>query len=65
MNWLIPLLNLFGITPDKYPFLVLGVIMVAGIIYNRISLGNKLGKIKDDILIIVDLLSKDHPEITQ
>jgi hypothetical protein len=57
MNWLISLLNLFGITPDKYPFLVLGVIMITGIVYIRLSIGKKLGKVKDNVLIIIAHLS--------
>jgi len=57
MNWFIPLLDLFGVTPDKYPFLVLGLLVVAGIGYIRFSIGRKLGKMKDNVLIIITHLS--------
>lgn len=57
MDSLISLLNLFGITPDKYPFLVLGLLMIAGIFYIRFSIGRKLGKVKDNVLIIITHLS--------
>lgn len=51
------LLEMFGITHDKYPFLVLGILIVAGFIYLRFSIGNKLGKVKDNVLIIITHLS--------
>ena len=44
MDWLISLLNLFGITPDKYPFLVLGLLIVVGVVYIRFSIGRTMGK---------------------
>ena len=50
-------LQFFGITPDKYPFLTLGIIIVAGFIYIRLSIGKKLGKVKDNMLIIITHLS--------
>lgn len=57
MDWLIDLLNLLGITPDKYPFLLLGILLISGIVYIRLSLGGKLGKIKDNVLVIITHLS--------
>ena len=57
MNWLISLLNLFGITPDKYPFLVLGLLIIAAAGYIRLSIGRTMGKMKDNILVIVTYLS--------
>jgi hypothetical protein len=57
MNWLISLLNLFGITPDKYPFLVLGLLIIAGTGYIRFSIGRTMGKMNDNILIIITYLS--------
>jgi hypothetical protein len=53
----IDLLNLFGITSDKYPFLVLGVLIIAGVAYIRLAIGNKLSKVKDIVLIIITHLS--------
>jgi len=40
MDWLITLLNLFGITPDKYPFLVLGLLIIAVAGYIRFSIAD-------------------------
>ena len=54
------LLSLFGITPDKYPFLVLAILIVAGVIYLRVVLGqtNKtINKIKLNIKAIVTFLA--------
>ena len=43
MDWLISLLNLFGITPDKYPFLVLGLLIIVEAGYTRFSIGRTMG----------------------
>ncbi|MEK9157874.1 MAG: hypothetical protein AAB638_01660 [Patescibacteria group bacterium] len=55
--WLQDLLVLFDITPDKYPFLVLGILIIASAGYIRFSIGRKLGKIKDNVLIVITHLS--------
>lgn len=57
MDTLLGLLKDFGITPDKYPFLVLGLLIIGGVVYIRLSIGNKLGKIKDNVLVIITYLS--------
>ena len=57
MNWVIEFLNLFGISPDKYPFLVLGLLIIACAGYIRFSIGRKLGKIKDNVLVVITHLS--------
>lgn len=57
MEVITTLLNAFGITPERYPFLVLGILIIGGTVYIRYSIGNKLGKIKDNVLIIVTHLS--------
>ncbi len=57
MDWFISLLNLFGITPDKYPFLVLGVLIILGAVSIHLSIGRKLGKVKDNVLVIITHLS--------
>lgn len=57
MAWLVSLLNLFGITPEKYPFLVIGFLIIGGVVYIRVSIGGKLGKIKDNVLIVITHLS--------
>lgn len=57
MDWLISFLTLFGITPDKYPFLVLGVLIIGSAIYIRFAIGKKLGKIKDNVLVVITHLS--------
>lgn len=57
---LVALLAQFGITADKYPFLVLGLLVVGGVIYLRIVLGqtNKtIGKIKINLKAIVTFLA--------
>ena len=54
---MIQLLQLFGITPDKYPFLVLGILIIAGFIFIRISIGGKLNKVKENVLIVITYLS--------
>lgn len=57
---LLELLTLFGVTPDKYPFLVLGILIVAGVIYLRVVLGqtNKtISKVKLNIKAIVTFLA--------
>jgi hypothetical protein len=57
MDLLVSLLNLFGITPDKYPFLILGLLIIAAAGYIRLSIGRTMGKMKDNILVIVTYLS--------
>ena len=57
MDWLVQLLTLFGITPDKYPFLVLAILIVGGTGYIRLSIGRKLGKVKDNLLVVVTHLA--------
>jgi len=61
MDWLITLLNLFGITPDKYPFLVLGLLIIAVAGYIRFSIGGTMGRMKDNILVIITYLSTNAP----
>jgi hypothetical protein len=57
MDWLISLLNLFGITSDKYPFLILGVLIIVAAGYIRLSIGGTLGKMKDNLLVVITHLS--------
>ena len=59
MDWLISFLTLFGVTPDKYPFLVLGVLIIGSAIYIRFAIGKKLGKIKDNVLVVITHLSSN------
>ena len=61
---LISLLQLFGITPDRYPFLVLAILIVfcAAVIYIRVNkINNTLNKVKLNIKAIVTFLSTDRP----
>ena len=51
------LLQSFGITPDKYPFLVLAILIIAGFIFIRLSIGGKLNKVKENVLIVITYLS--------
>jgi hypothetical protein len=64
MDSIINLLQFLGFTPDQYPFLVLGVFILAGFVYMRISMGKqlepintKLGKVKDNVVVIITHLS--------
>lgn len=65
---LISLLQLFGITPDKYPFLVLAVLIIAGdaFIYFTINkdikkINRTLEKVKLNIKAISTFLTTDRP----
>ena len=57
MESLLALLQAFGITPTTYPFAVLGILIIAGTIYIRLSIGKKLSKVKDNVLVIVTHLA--------
>lgn len=54
---MIEFLTFFGITPDRYPFLVLGIFILAGIVYIRFSIGKKLSAIKDNVLVVITHLA--------
>jgi hypothetical protein len=45
MEYVITLLNFFGITPDKYPFLVLGILMVIGFVVVNGNFNKKMDKL--------------------
>lgn len=53
MNWFIDLLAMFGITAATKPFAVLAVLIIGGVVYIKNSLGKPLGKIKDNMLVVV------------
>ena len=57
MEWLPSFLQAFGITPDKYPFAVLGILIIVGTIYIRLSIGKKLSKVKDNVLVVITHLA--------
>ncbi len=69
MEWLVTLLNFFGITPDKYPSLVLGIWILALALWQNSKI-NKMGasinatlaKIKSNIKVIVTFLATMYPE---
>lgn len=63
MNGTLSLLGLFGITPATYPFLILAILIVGGIGYIRVSLGNPLGKMKENILVIVTHLASSRSKL--
>ena len=57
MNTILSILSLFGITPERFPYLILAVLIIAGFIWLKISLGGPLGKVKDNLLVIITHLS--------
>lgn len=54
---IISLLQFFGITPERYPSMVIAILVIAGVIYLRISLGKPLSRVKDNLLVIITHLS--------
>ena len=63
MNWFLDILTAFGITPDKYPFFFLACLIIIGFIYVRISLGNPLAKVKENIIVIVTHLTSSRAKL--
>ena len=51
------LLSAFGITPARFPFVCLAVLMTVESIYIKVSIDKSLSKIKDNILVIVTYLT--------
>lgn len=63
MDTVLKLLDLFGVTPTTRPFFFLGVLVIVGFIYMRISIGKPISKMKDNLLVLITHMASSRGKL--
>lgn len=63
MDTVVQFLEFFGITPTTRPFFCLALLVIAGFIYMRISIGRPVSKMKDNLLVLITHLASSRGKL--